>query len=111
MLLQKIYEVDPLVYTKCGSRMKVIAVITEHSSLKKILKHVGLWNETIEARGPAFHSISNETKAGRISNEMLLGCIPEQCAKRTTRGKRSPRPAGVLKNDNRRIGRDIFCKI
>ena len=78
VLLQKIYEVDPLVCPKCGSRMKVIAVITEHSSLKKILKHVGLWNETIEARGPPFHSISNKTEAGRISNEMLLAYATEE---------------------------------
>jgi len=41
-------------------------------------KHVGLWNETIEARGPPFHSISNETKAGRISNEMLLAYATEE---------------------------------
>jgi len=60
ILLRKVHEVDPLICKKCGSRMKVIAVITEHSSLKKILKHVGLWNESFEVRGPPLHRISNK---------------------------------------------------
>jgi len=36
-LIQKVYEVDPLVCPKCGSEMKVVAVITDPSEVNKIL--------------------------------------------------------------------------
>ena len=38
-LLAKIYEVDPFLCPKCGSEMKVIAVIQDIAEIKKILKH------------------------------------------------------------------------
>ena len=37
-LIQKVYEVDPLVCTKCGSEMKIIAVITDPSEVNKIFE-------------------------------------------------------------------------
>jgi hypothetical protein len=37
-LIQKVYEVDPLVCPKCGSEMKVIAVITDPFDVNKILE-------------------------------------------------------------------------
>ena len=42
-LIQKIYETDPLCCPKCQGRMKVISVIEQHEIIKKILKHLGLW--------------------------------------------------------------------
>ena len=42
-LIQKIYEVDPLTCPKCASRMRVISVIEHPEVIKKILKHLGLW--------------------------------------------------------------------
>jgi hypothetical protein len=39
-LIQKIYEVDPLICPKCGSEMKVLAVITDRYEVRKILKHL-----------------------------------------------------------------------
>ena len=36
-LFRKVYEVDPLACPKCGSEMKVIAVITEPFEVNKIL--------------------------------------------------------------------------
>jgi len=43
-LIQKIYEVDPLVCPKCSGNMKVIAFIEKPDVIKKILKHLGLWH-------------------------------------------------------------------
>ncbi len=37
-LIQKVYEVDPLICPKCGHELKVIAVITEPSEVSKILR-------------------------------------------------------------------------
>lgn len=39
-LIRKIYEVDPLVCKRCGSPMKVLAVITDPDEVKNILKHL-----------------------------------------------------------------------
>jgi len=49
-LIQKIYEVDPLTCPKCASRMRVISVIEQPEIIKKILKHLGLWE--VKARPP-----------------------------------------------------------
>ena len=37
-LIQKVYEVDPLICPKCGHELKVIAVITEPHEVRKILE-------------------------------------------------------------------------
>ena len=37
-LIQKVYEVDPLICPKCGHALKVIAVITEPHEVRKILE-------------------------------------------------------------------------
>jgi HrpA-like RNA helicase len=42
-LIQTIYEVDPLVCPKCSSEMRVIAFIEDSAVIKKILKHLDLW--------------------------------------------------------------------
>ena len=42
-LIKKIYEVDRLVCPKCQGAMRVISVIEDPLIIKKILKHLGLW--------------------------------------------------------------------
>ncbi len=39
-LLAKVYEIDPFVCPKCGSEMKVIAVIQETEEIRCILSHL-----------------------------------------------------------------------
>jgi len=41
-LIAKIYQVDPLVCSRCGQRMSVIAFLTDQVSIKRILDHLGL---------------------------------------------------------------------
>jgi hypothetical protein len=43
-LIQKIYEVDPLTCPKCSGAMKVISVIEDEEVVKKILRHLDLWD-------------------------------------------------------------------
>ncbi|GAB1234115.1 IS91 family transposase [Ferrigenium sp. UT5] len=55
MLLARIYETLPLVCTLCQSPMRIIAFITEGSSVRKILEHLGestLPPKVAPARGP-----------------------------------------------------------
>jgi hypothetical protein len=42
-LIQKIYNVNPLVCSKCSGFMRIIAFIEDEQLVKKILKHLGLW--------------------------------------------------------------------
>ena len=49
-LIQKIYEVDPLTRPKCHGRMRIISFIEDEEVIKKILKHLGLWE--LKARPP-----------------------------------------------------------
>jgi len=39
-LLAKVYEVDPLRCTRCGSSMRVLAVITDPPQVLRILRHL-----------------------------------------------------------------------
>jgi hypothetical protein len=43
-LIQKIYEVDPLICPKCNGEMRIIAFIEQPLIIKKILKHLGIWD-------------------------------------------------------------------
>ena len=42
-LIHKVYEVDPLVYAKCGAPMHVIALIDDATVIRRILEHLGRW--------------------------------------------------------------------
>lgn len=42
-LIQKIYEVGPLVCPKCKGTMRVISFIENPSVIREILMHLGLW--------------------------------------------------------------------
>jgi hypothetical protein len=39
-MLAKIYEINPYICPKCGSEMKVIAIIKDTSEIKKILRYL-----------------------------------------------------------------------
>lgn len=41
-MIRKVYEVDPLVCSKCGGTMKVIAFITDHPVVDRIINHLRL---------------------------------------------------------------------
>ena len=58
-LIQKIYEVDPLTCPKCSGAMKVISVIENEDVIRKILKHLGLWD--LKARPPPKGNTVSET--------------------------------------------------
>jgi hypothetical protein len=41
-MIRKVYEVDPLVCPKCGGTMKVVAFITDHAVVDRIIDHLKL---------------------------------------------------------------------
>jgi hypothetical protein len=42
-LIQKIYEVDPLICPKCQGTMRVISAIDDRQVIRATLEHLGLW--------------------------------------------------------------------
>jgi hypothetical protein len=46
------YEVDPLACPTCGAEMRIIALITEHDLVTKILQHLKQKAETEKSRVP-----------------------------------------------------------
>ena len=50
-LIRKVFEVDPLLCPDCGGEMRIIAFIEELAVIRKILKHLDLW-EGQEPRPP-----------------------------------------------------------
>jgi len=49
-LIAKVYQVDPLLCTRCGQRMSIVAFLTDAFAIRKILDHLGL--STPEAEKP-----------------------------------------------------------
>jgi len=43
-LIQKIYHVNPMLCPKCSGSMKIISFIEDEQLVKKILKHLNLWD-------------------------------------------------------------------
>ena len=41
-MIRKVYEVDPMVCSQCGGRMKVVAFITEYIVVDRIIDHLKL---------------------------------------------------------------------
>jgi hypothetical protein len=42
-LIQRIYEVDPLICPQCRGTMKIISFIEDPEIIRKILLHLNLW--------------------------------------------------------------------
>jgi len=41
-MIRKVYEVDPMICPRCGGRMKVVAFLTEHAVVDRIIRHLEL---------------------------------------------------------------------
>lgn len=44
--IRKVYETDPLTCPKCQGAMRIIAFIDQPDVIKKILQHLGLWQDS-----------------------------------------------------------------
>ena len=54
MLIKRVYEVDPMACSRCGSEMKVVAFSDppQGQVIKKILSHCGLWKASAPRAPP-----------------------------------------------------------
>ena len=62
--IRKVYETDPLVCPKCSGEMHIISYIDQGAVIKKILQHLGLWEESHAPpdRGPPEREITFDPK-------------------------------------------------
>ena len=84
-LIAKVYQVDPLVCTRCGKRMSVVAFVTDSAAIGRILDHLGLSNTEAEKRHHPYArcsaSPSTETVgASRWSGTDRLRRLPTDAA-------------------------------
>ena len=49
-LIRRVYQADPLICPKCGSKMRILSFITQPRVINKILQH--LKNRATQTRGP-----------------------------------------------------------
>jgi hypothetical protein len=56
-MIQKVYEIDPMIYPRCGGRMKVIAFLTDSGVVDRVINHL----KTMVERD---HNGQNATAAG-----------------------------------------------
>ena len=59
-LIQKIYEVDPLLCPRCGGDMRIIAFIEDYKIVKKILDYLGIYEFSKKRAPPKIEVTSNE---------------------------------------------------
>jgi hypothetical protein len=45
-LIQKVYEVDPLVCPKCNSKMRIVSIIIDKEEIKKIIESIDKKNKS-----------------------------------------------------------------
>jgi hypothetical protein len=52
-LIAKVYQVDPLVCTRCGQRMSILAFVSDQHSISRMLEHLGLRSPELDRPPPA----------------------------------------------------------
>lgn len=63
MLINRVYEVDPLACPKCNAQMRVVSFITplpQQHVIDKILKHCGLWPKLATRAPPEPQELATE---------------------------------------------------
>lgn len=60
-LIQRVYEVNPLICPHCGSTLEVVAFIDAPATIQKILQHLHLWD--LPARPPPAPLLERKTDA------------------------------------------------
>jgi len=74
-LIQKVYEVDPLLCPKCQGEMIIIAFIEQPHIIKKILKHLNMWRIRNHEPLPD----NTETIAQIVNDDKYFQILPYDC--------------------------------
>ena len=70
-LIQKIYEVDPLLCPKCGGEMRIIAFIEDYKVVKKILDYLGIYEFGKKRAPPRINTYPDEFDDDYIRDDYI----------------------------------------
>ncbi len=84
-MIAKVYQVDPLVCTRCGKRMRVVAFVTDSAAIGRILDHLGLGNPEAEKPSPPLREMLRVAEHGGVEGALA----------RRGRGSNAHRPAAA----------------
>jgi hypothetical protein len=62
-MIAKVYQVDPLVCSRCGKRMSIVAFVTDDVPIRRILDHLGL-SPPPEEKPPPIREVLREAEYG-----------------------------------------------
>ncbi len=74
-LIQKIYQVDPLLCPKCQGPMKIMGFIENDEIIEKILRHLGLW-ETRSHDPPKSSDQQPTNLKGELTYDIAYSQLP-----------------------------------
>jgi len=63
-LIAKVYQADPLLCTRCGKRMSLLAFVTDQIAVRRILDHLGLSTPQAERPPPPVPEILRVAEHG-----------------------------------------------
>jgi hypothetical protein len=88
-LLRRTFDVDVLACTRCHGRLRLLSVITEPATLRRILEHLG-----IPATAPPIYYLEPATRrrASPPGRRARSRASSDAAAHRVLRVKRRPRP-------------------
>jgi hypothetical protein len=92
-LIQKIYNVDPLLCPKCSGSKKIISFIDDSEIIKKILNHLGLWDVKRKppprANGPPTESfiIYDESSSPSADDYIIDADYPIDLSRRSSKNE------------------------
>ena len=68
--IRKVYETDPLICSRCQGEMRIISFIDKWDVIRKILEHLGLWEESHAPpdRSPPEKEITFDPSYGSINS-------------------------------------------
>jgi len=70
-LIQKIYEVDPLICPRCGGDMRIIAFIEDYKIVKKILDYLGIYEFGKKRSPPKINTCPDEFDDDYIQDDYI----------------------------------------
>jgi hypothetical protein len=74
--IRKVYETDPLTWPKCQGEMRIIAFIDQPDVIKKILQHLGLWEDchAPPERSPPGKELSFDPSYSQLIKSLISAC-------------------------------------
>jgi hypothetical protein len=63
-MIAKVYQVDPLLCTRCGQRMSIVGFVTDSVAIGRILDHLGLGAPQRQEKPPPIREIARVAEHG-----------------------------------------------